>query len=140
MTCTLQVNYDLRLEAAVKAGKYDWVDGYISDKHFPSKRSGLAEIGIQLVHFNKVMSSKDILKELDEMGLRPAELSELLAFGAKYPDEQRKYPIVALGSVWHGWYDCQYVPCLERCGGKRGLDSRFAYGWNECNRFLAVGK
>ena len=115
----VRVNYDLSVKEAVSAGKYDWENDDINDKNFPSKRSGLAQIDIRLVHFNKDMSSEDVLKELDKMGLRPAELPELLALGAEYPDEQRKYPIVALGSVWRGWGGSRVVPCLVRGGGER---------------------
>ena len=115
----VRVNHDLSVKEAVSAGKYDWENDDINDKNFPSKRSGLAQIDIRLVHFNKDMSSEDVLKELDKMGLRPAELPELLALGAEYPDEQRKYPIVALGSVWRGWGGSRVVPCLVRGGGER---------------------
>ena len=137
----VQVNYDLKLEAAIRAGNYDWKNNDINDKNFPSKRSGSAELDIRLVHFNKNMSSEDVLMELDKMGLRPAELQELLAFGAKYPDEQRKYPIVVLGSVWRSLSGHRLVACLSVGDGKRELNL-FYYGdgWGEDCRFAAVRK
>ncbi|MEK7462895.1 MAG: hypothetical protein AAB621_00825, partial [Patescibacteria group bacterium] len=60
----VRVNHDLSVKEAVSAGKYDWENDDINDKNFPSKRSGLAQIDIRLVHFNKDMSSEDVLKEL----------------------------------------------------------------------------
>lgn len=42
--------------------------------------------------------SEDAIAKLDKMGLRPGTVEELLAFGATFPDMQRKFPIVALGS------------------------------------------
>lgn len=134
------VNYDLSVKEAIEAGKYDWKNGDINDKNFPFKRFGSAEIDIRLVHFNKDMSSEDVLKELDKMGLRPAELPELLALGAECPDEQRKYPIVALGSVRQRWHS-GYVPdlWLDSVGRSLGL-SCFELDWRAHCRFAAVGK
>lgn len=149
-TFRVQVNYDLRLEAAIKSGNYDWKNDDINDKNFPSKRSGSAELDIRLVHFNKDMSYEDILKELDKMSLRPAELPELLALGAKYPDEQRKYPIVAMGSMWRGYGGrdgeiWRIVPSLWNNRGRRGLSldchsTGSECGWSVDFRFAAVSK
>ena len=137
----IQVNYDLRLEAAIKAGNYDWKNDDITEKHFPSKRSGQAEIEIQLFHFNKVMTSEEVIQEMDKQGYRPAELPELLAFGAKYPDEQRKYPIVALGSVYQYWDGDRYVSYLWRGDGERDLGLIwFGVGWGASFRFAGVRK
>jgi hypothetical protein len=94
------VNYNRTIEQLVKAGKYDWSNPDITSKNFPSNKKGNAQVSIQLVHFDRTMTSDEVLKELDKQGLRPATLPELLAFGAKYPDKQREFPIVALGSVW----------------------------------------
>ena len=137
----ISVNYDLKLEAAIEAGKYDWKNNGIKDKNFPSKRSGSALVDIRLVHFNKDMSSEDVLKELDKMGLRSAELPELLALGAEYPNEQRKYPVVALGSVWQFWGGHRYVAYLNGHDDKRKLDLLFfSHRWFGLCRFAAVSK
>jgi len=93
------VDYDRRLERMIEDGKYDWNNSDINAKNFPIEGKGTAEVDIELVHFNRVMESDDVLKELDKMGFRPATLPELLAFGAKYLDKQREFPIVALGSA-----------------------------------------
>ncbi|MDI6603226.1 MAG: hypothetical protein QME57_03890, partial [Patescibacteria group bacterium] len=49
---------------------------------------------------------------LDQMEYRPVELHELLAFGEQYPDIQRKFLIVALGSVWWSPRGDRCVPYL----------------------------
>jgi hypothetical protein len=135
------VNYDLSVEDAVEAGKYDWSNSDVSTKHFPSKRKGTAEAEIILVHFNREIESDEAIRELDKMGLRPAELSDGLAFGAKYPDVQREFPVVILGSVWQsplGGRRCAY---LVRDSGKRYLDLRWLdYGWDSGYRFAALRK
>ncbi len=137
----ISVNYDLSVEAAVKLGRYDWTNSDIADKNFPTTRTGKAEVAVELIHFNRVISIKDALSELDKMGYRPAELHELLALGEKYPDVQREFPIVALGSVWQDLFGDRYVPYLDRHGSKRDLYLNWIeVDWNEFFRFAAVRK
>mgnify|MGYP001566810542 CR=1 FL=1 len=134
------VNYDLRADAAIGEGKYDYANDNITEKNFPTTRKGTAKLDIVLVHLNRDISSEDAIKELDKLGLRPAELHELLAFGAKYPDEQRKYPIVALGSVWRYLFG-RNVPYLWLDDGGRRLGLLwFGPGWRAYYRFAGVRK
>ena len=135
----LSVNYDLSVEAAVKAGKYDLTNENITSKNFPSIRRGMANIDIILVHYNQYMESDEVIHDLDKGGLRlrPAELPELLAFGAKYSDIQRDFPIIALGSAWR---DC-LCASLDMSGSMRHLAlSRMGSRWSEICRFAAVRK
>ncbi|MGH9460150.1 MAG: hypothetical protein ACRD1X_02955 [Vicinamibacteria bacterium] len=105
------IDYSQSLVAMIQTGRYDWVNSDITEKHFPVA-SGPAQVSIELVHFNRVMSTDDVLSELDRRGLRPATLPELLAFGEKYPEKQRKFPIIALGSVWRYWLGGCHAPYL----------------------------
>jgi len=135
------VDYGTSLEDMVKLGKYDYANDNITTKNFPTKRSGKVDIVIELVPFGRNISSEDAIKELDKMGLRAAEPHELLAFGAKYPDVQREFPIVALGSVWRGWDDDRSVVCLIRGDTKRSAVLRgFVGDWVGYWRFAAVRK
>lgn len=118
----LTVNYDQSVEKAIKAGRYDWTNNDITSKNFPTKRSGTAEVDIELIHFNRDMNTDEVLAELDKRGLRPAELHELLKLGEKYPDLQREFPIIALGSVWQSSGGDRYCPCIYRDGSKLYLD------------------
>ncbi len=139
----VKVNYDLPVEKVVKLGKYDWTDGDITSKHFPLKRSGTADVEIEIKHFNRKISSGEVIAELDTMGFRPAELHELGALGEQYPDSQREFPIIALGSVWHSLYsDYRYVPVIARRRGRgRGLGlSLFGDVWGASCGFSAVPK
>jgi len=135
------VDYDRRLERMIEDGKYDWNNSDINAKNFPIEGKGTAEVDIELVHFNRVMESDDVLKELDKMGFRPATLPELLAFGAKYLDKQREFPIVALGSAWRCLFGYRGVAYLGRGGSGRYLYLRWLEGWwyAYC-RFAAVRK
>lgn len=137
---SVRVNCDLSVESLVAHGKYDWKNDDIASKNFPTTRKGEADLVLELVRFNKVLTSEEVLKELDKLGYRPAELHELLAFGEKYSDIQRQFPVIALGSVWQYWGG-RYVPCLYGVGDERRLGlSYFSGRWGEHCRFAAVRK
>ena len=133
------VNYDLRLEAAIQAGKYDYVNENITEKNFWNAHKGTAELDIVLVHLDRKVSYEEAIQELHKRGLRPAKLKELLAFGAKYLDEQ-KYIIVALGTVWWPWYGARGVVCLFGSAGGRFLDLADDFADGEDYRFAGVRK
>lgn len=99
-----KVNYDLSMESLMAQGNYGWKNSDINSKHFQTARKGEATLNLEVVHLNQQLASEEVIAELKKRGLRPAEIHELLFFGAQYPDEQRKYSIVALGSVWRGWH------------------------------------
>jgi hypothetical protein len=56
------------------------------------------EIIFELVQVADRRFVGDAMARLLNQGLRPALYEEMLAFAAKFPDEQKKYPIYALGS------------------------------------------
>ena len=141
------VNYDLSVESLVAQGQNDLCNDDITSKHFQTMRKGEVTCNFKLVHFNQVLTSDEVLKALANRGLRPAELHELLSFGIRYPEEQRKYCIVALGSVWQVasvwqfWYRNLFVPYLWY-GDSMSYLSLFCFGgeWGRCKRFLAVSE
>lgn len=138
---TILVDYAVSIEEMVRLGKYDWANSDITTGHFPTKRVGKAEMEVELIHFNRSISSEEALKEMDKMGYRAAEAHELLAFGAKYPDVQREFPIVALGSVWRRLRGYRRVVCLGRGDTGRGANLIwFEGGWYGIWRFVAVRK
>jgi hypothetical protein len=135
------VDFGMSIEDLLTFGKYDWVSSDITSGHLPTKRVGKMETTIEFIHFGRNISSDDALKELDQMGYRPAEAHELLAFGAKYPGVQREFPIVALGSFWRESNSIRRVVCLYR----RAMERRaglcwFEGGWDGSWRFAAVKK
>ena len=146
------VDYTQTLAQMIAAGNYDSVDSGITDKHFPlpsiptglplstgSGQATKADLKLRLFYINRSINSNDTIAELKQKGLRPATLPELLAFGATYPEEQRKYPIVALGSVWRRWFGYRLVPCLYGNDVRRFLLLRYFFSaWLEDWRFAAV--
>jgi hypothetical protein len=134
------IDYRASLAAMIKAGRYDWANPNITDKHFPVT-PGDTDVVIELVHLNRDASSDDVLAELERRGLRPATLPELLAFGATYPEQQREFPIVALGSVWQLWDGGRLVPYPWGDSLERDLNLNwFDRWWSARCRWAAVRK
>lgn len=140
-TYPLTINYERSVKDAVKFGRYDWANGNINTRNFQTKRTGKANIVVELIHFNKNISTDQALSELDRMEYLPAKLYELLAFGKKYPDIQREFPVVALGSVWQDRRGNRYVPCLDGLSLGRHLSlDLVGYDWRSFYRFAAIHK
>lgn len=140
-TYPVLVDYDRNVKEAIELGKYDWTNNDINDKNFKTERKGKANFEIELIHFNRPISSENALKEIEENNYRPAELHELLALGEKYPDLQREFPIVALSSVWQDPDGDRDVPCLVKDGSGRRLRLRWlGFDWGGLWRFAVVRK
>jgi hypothetical protein len=136
----LEVNYNLAFEAMIAAGRYDWADQSITAEYFPVSQTGSAKYEAVLVHLDRDASTEEAKVEITQRGLIPASPADLFAFGAKYPDEQRKYPIVALGQSWFD-LGLSFFPCLWVVGRGRYLDMRHGRGgWRGACRFLALRK
>jgi len=125
-TFRVAVNYDQTVKEMVQAGKYDWSGSkfQVTGDTFPVNHRASGTVEIVLVHFHRHIGWQEALGELDKMGFRPAELPELLAFGATYPEKQREFPIIALGSQYSGQ---QWFPSLDY------------HNWADWGRTLNVG-
>ncbi len=135
------VDYAMSTGEMLKLGKYDWINDNITSNHFPAKGVGKMETKIELLHFNRNISSEKALEEMDKAGYRAAEAHELLAFGAKYPNVQREFPVVALGSIWCDPGGDRGVVCLGGDGAGRGASLGWFRGvWGDYWRFAVVRK
>jgi hypothetical protein len=136
---SLVVNCGLSLPEMIAPGHYDWVNLDITAEHFPITETGVKGIVVATLGFGRDISSQeDGVKELQKRGMnRPATLAELLAYGARHPEEQRKHPIVALGSIVE-MYGTRGVPCLYGSRYLRGLDIVWDNPLGVHYRFLAV--
>ena len=138
---TVTINRAHTLPKMIQSGHYDWANDDITPEHFPIVGEGVVEAKLELIHFNRPMDPEDVLKEFAKAGLEPAKIEHLLAFGAEYPEEQRKFPIIALGSVWQDRFDRPHVPGLWGDSRERGLGlDYFGYRWVGFCRFLALRK
>ena len=126
----------------MEAGHYDWVDPNITGDYFPVVGKGKVLRAPLTVHFGRDMDDADVTAELGKLDppLRDGAIEELLAFGAKYPNLQREFPIIGRESVWQrrGHSSCPFL--AGSCGGRSlGLFIR-GVGWLGNCRFLAFRK
>ena len=140
----LSVDYSCSLEKMIAAGQYDWTNSDITAKRFPVVGNGTVQFEAKLFHFDRNTASQDnvdAIKADDPANpWDPGKIEHLLSFGEKYSEEQRKYPIVALGSVAKvdGYRN---VPYLNRNDRRRNLYlDWWDYDWDGHYRFLAVRK
>ena len=135
------VDYSKSLAEMIRAGNYNDVDDDITGSHFPVKGQGNVELEVEIVHYDKSMTSEDIVRDMESRGLRSATLPELLAFGAFFPDKQREFLIMALGSVWRERNVIRFVACLDSGSSERKLTLAIWSGyWDKYYHFLAVRK
>lgn len=140
----LSIDYNNSLDQMIAAGNYDWKNDDITASRFPIVGEGIVEYEFRYLHPNETISSEkvlDLTKKLDTKNpWESAKTEHLLTFGAAFPDEQRKFPIIALGSVGRvsGY---RRVPYLYEVGAGRGLDLDWWDGdWYSGCRFLVVRK
>ena len=133
--------YTLSLADQIKAGHYNWFNSDITAEHFPRPNRGASLEKLKVFHFNRSVSSDEAIRLMAAEGYEPVNIAELLNYGAKNPDEQRQYPIIALGSLWAPWGGPRYVAYLDEYAGRRGLDlGYFDDDWSDHCRFLAASK
>jgi hypothetical protein len=140
ITTHIIVDYRKSLEAMIADGCYDQVNPDITPKRFPTTAAGTVQFETKVFHFDRNISSEDAVVAIKKEGFEPAKIEHLLAFGAIYPEEQHKYPIIGLGSV-ADVSGTRYAPYLYRYVAQRclGLDW-WGSVWYGNFRFLAVRK
>lgn len=135
----LTVDYALSVDQSVVEGRYtSFVNDKITSANFPVEGNEVKDILVELVHFERFISSPDALKEFSKRGLRPATMIEMLAFAAKNPNIQRKCVIVALGAVLDHSLG-HHVGYLGGFASQRYVDlGRLDSVWRPSFRFLSV--
>jgi hypothetical protein len=138
----LTVNSDKTIEQAIEDGNYYWKNSDITVEHFPVTQKPTqkkTEVIAKIFHFNCNMNHVDIALEMDKENYRTADTMELLVLGATYPELQKKFPIIALGSLWHDVYRNYCVPCLFSFNDKRRFYlAWFVKEWNTNFYFLGI--
>ncbi len=137
---TFTVLPGLTLAERITAGGYDWTNSDITEKRFPNDPTTVGEWEWELVGYDHNISSEAAKTALEVDGWVVAKWEHELAFGAAFPEAQRKNPIIALGSVCRV-LGGRCVLGLWRDGGERGVDlDDWVVGWNPGCRFLRVRK
>ena len=134
----ITIDYGKSLAEIIAAGRYDLVNDHISTERFSLTGTGVATCEARLFRFGPAVSSETAAEAIEKEGWQLGKIEHLLAFGAGYPEEQRKFTIIALGSSARV-LGVRYVPYLGRRGSGRstGLDW-WDGGWDASYRFLGV--
>lgn len=141
---TVSIRYfgNRTIENLLREGKYNWINANVIDENFPTEKTGMETIDIFIIPFNKLFGNgRQIVKELDGLGYKPATPAQLLALGIKYPDLQRRFFIAALGQCWLAPIGFRCVLFLLGSIGGRDVDIYwFMDKWDSRWRFAAVRK
>jgi hypothetical protein len=133
---TIAVDFGTSLLDITAAGKYDWVNPYITPERFSVEGTSKRTFRTKLFHFDCSISSDDAVAAMQRENFLPATHVHGLVFRATSPEEQCKYPIACLGSSAQV-YGARNVVCLCRFDGGRNLDLSGQGGvWNVRCRFL----
>lgn len=127
------------LADAIAAGKY-YCEGDMNKYSLVDEAYGLKQVAIFC--FSGINSHREekAKNKMDEAGYCSATLMVLLTLGEKYPDLQREFPIVAMGSSFWGRKGL-FVPALSDCQFGRVLDHQdICLGLDSNYRYLAVKK
>ena len=125
----------MKIKEIIERANLDYVNEEI--RNLMPVYDGTPTVG-ELHHFNKDITSGDVILELDKLGLRPGTLPELLAYQIANPNS--KEWVVALGTQFM-FYGSLRAPCLVWNGDERYLDASGVSGvWSAWGRFLFVRK
>src|SRR5680860_339245 len=126
----LSIDYTKTIEQATANGNYDWKNNNITTKNFPIFSENIGknvDVLARIFRFNHDIRLEEVVYEMDKAGYRPATLTELLALGSLFPELQKKFPILALGSsMKHSSSSC-FFPCLKSTSVGRMIDLDFRF-------------
>lgn len=126
----------MNLKQLIKQSKFDYVNSNITETNF-SKPSEVSD-KVEVMSFEKEMTSKEVLAYFKENNLRPANSWELVQYAKDRKDIDY---IVALGDTWQ---DPDRNLCVLVLGcGDRNRDlflNYFGGGWARRCRFAFVCK
>jgi hypothetical protein len=138
-TFPVTINYKESLADMIGAGKFDEVDP--DSRKLVIAGKGTIKTEVVVINFSRDVSGKEVIAAFTKLGLEPAKVEHAAALGKNYPDIQRKYPVVFLGSVRTNPEGRSYVPYLN-CfgfGEKRWFEmDRWYDGWGTDFRFAGV--
>ncbi len=135
----IKVDGTKSFQELINKAKFDWVNSDVNEKNFPIKIKTNRKVIVKLFHFNRYVLSQNIIREIKKSGYRLAFIEELIAFAISYPNLQKSFPIVALGSEWKQNKNKVVVPEIYWHGPGHSLSicGRDG-GWEGFWRFVAI--
>ena len=138
----VRVDPNRTLAEMIAAGGYVYANKYITAANFPHPPKRRGDVRVELVHFNRRITTASVESGIAGCGLRPADIWVALALAERSPDLQQKFPLVALGSSWKKSSGRLLFPCLSGSSGCHDLNLSSRVGpsdeWHKDCRFLAV--
>lgn len=140
-TFQVVVDYDKSIEKIVGDEGYSWVNRNINSMNFPAPKHGKHEITIELVCFEREVSTKQAIEKIKRQGFRPIDVYELFYLIDKYSDIP--FSVIALGSMSKDPDSGDYlIPYFCRFDLER---SRMRLGhhdvnWDSDHRFAVTSK
>jgi len=137
------VDYEMSLERAALLKKFDQVDALdLIPKNFPPNRKGKALVEIQIIDLNlyenigNFQPTIEAVREgLDQMGLRPADVRELISLGMQGFDFQEEIWINTILSLWTN-YSC--ILALVVAAGRNELRIIHAHNFGGSLRYYVA--
>ncbi len=130
---TFLVDYTKTAAQLIEEAAFDYKFVYAD---IPNRGKGQSTAHIQAVHLNRVITNRELVKELPNL----VDPITALHFAISHPDEQRKYPLV---TVWQDEAGRFFYLILSESAGGRELSVRgngSGGGWDEDCRFLVFSK
>jgi hypothetical protein len=129
---------ELSFEQRIDRGHYGWRNIELTEERFPVTPDQYGERALKLFHFARCVSSAEAVRLIRNEGFEPARAGDILVFGEHFPENQRRFPIIGLGSVAEVNLKLS-VPALWFDGDRRTLDViRYDGDWHRNYRFLGV--
>lgn len=95
----LIIEQDISFSERVLAGHYDWVNDSIIDSNFPEDFTSTSLWEFKIIPINKSISFDEAKKICEEKDWQAANIIHLLSYGEIFPENQKDFPIAALGSI-----------------------------------------
>ena len=113
------VDYSMSFEEMFLAADLGAPFDEMNEEHFPIN-TGIGTVCVEYrLYVYEQRKDPDARRAIIADGFHPANMAELLAFGAQYPNYQRLALIKALGSVWdHEWCGWHYPVLYAWDNGK----------------------
>ncbi len=133
-----EIDFSMTLHSMIAAGQYDWMNDHITADRFLVAGSGKKRCRNKLFHFAYDISSDNAVAAMEKEEFKPGDHVHGLAFGATFPDEQRKHSIACLGSFGRVGGD-RRVLCLGKgVVGRTLFLRRWGDGWDRFWCLLGV--
>ncbi|MFA7049735.1 MAG: hypothetical protein WC164_01325 [Patescibacteria group bacterium] len=138
---SLPINKEKSLSDLLRDGKYNLIGNRIDSMNLEKTKKKIVELKIFDLRQLKPRdsSSETICLTMKDQGFKASNFLELLHLGAIYPDLQRRFPIVALGSICIAAQGRIGVPYLTIRDYQRMISLNFFnYSWKPQYKFLGT--